>query len=89
MVVAELHRSLTGPTDLLSADGASELCAASRATHLVHLAWCATGDYLTSPINIEWVEASLALLRAFALAGGRRAVLAGSVAEYAPDAGWC
>jgi nucleoside-diphosphate-sugar epimerase len=50
---------------------------------VVHLAWCAEhGKFWTSPENLRWVEASLALLRAFAAAGGRRAVLAGSCAEY-------
>ncbi len=32
--------------------------------------------------NVRWVEASLALLRAFVAVGGRRAVLAGTCAEY-------
>ena len=32
--------------------------------------------------NVRWVEASLALLQAFADAGGRRAVMAGTCAEY-------
>ena len=50
---------------------------------LVHLAWYVEpGRYWTAPENIRWVEASLALLRAFAAAGGRRAVLAGTSAEY-------
>jgi nucleoside-diphosphate-sugar epimerase len=34
-------------------------------------------------VNLDWVGATLRLLRAFAEAGGRRAVLAGSCAEYA------
>jgi nucleoside-diphosphate-sugar epimerase len=50
---------------------------------LVHLAWYAEhGKYWTSPENVRWVEASLALLRAFAGSGGRRAVIAGTCAEY-------
>jgi nucleoside-diphosphate-sugar epimerase len=50
---------------------------------LVHLAWYAEhGVYWHSPENVRWVEASLALLRAFAAAGGRRAVIAGTCAEY-------
>jgi nucleoside-diphosphate-sugar epimerase len=50
---------------------------------LVHLAWYAEhGRFWTSLENIRWVEASLALLRAFVEAGGRRAVIAGSCAEY-------
>lgn len=50
---------------------------------LVHLAWHVDpADYLTSSENLVWVGASLALLRAFAKAGGRRAVLLGTCAEY-------
>ena len=50
---------------------------------LIHLAWYAEhGKYWTSPENVRWVEASLALLRGFAAAGGRRVVMAGTCAEY-------
>jgi nucleoside-diphosphate-sugar epimerase len=50
---------------------------------LIHLAWFAEhGSFWTSNENVRWVEASLALLRAFAEAGGRRAVMAGTCAEY-------
>ncbi len=50
---------------------------------LVHLAWYAEhGKFWSSPENVRWVEASLALLRAFAVAGGRRVVMAGTCAEY-------
>lgn len=50
---------------------------------LIHLAWYAEhAKFWSSPENVRWVEASLALLRAFAAAGGRRAVIAGTCAEY-------
>ncbi|HEY2570260.1 MAG TPA: NAD(P)-dependent oxidoreductase [Solirubrobacteraceae bacterium] len=50
---------------------------------IMHLAWYAAhGEFWTSTENVRWVEASLALLRAFAAAGGRRAVFAGTCAEY-------
>lgn len=50
---------------------------------LVHLAWYAEhGKFWRSHENLRWVGASLELLRRFARAGGRRAVLAGSCAEY-------
>ena len=50
---------------------------------LLHLAWYVEpGRFWTAPENVRWVEASLALLRAFAGAGGRRAVVAGTSAEY-------
>jgi nucleoside-diphosphate-sugar epimerase len=72
--------------DLLSGDVES-LLGAVQPTHLLHLAWYAEpGKFWTSPENLRWVEASLRLIRAFAAAGGRRAVLAGTCAEYAWEA---
>ncbi len=55
----------------------------SGADHLIHLAWhdAPTGRW-TAPENLDWVVASLRLLRAFAGHGGKRAVLVGSCAEY-------
>jgi nucleoside-diphosphate-sugar epimerase len=59
-----------------------------RAERLLHLAWYAEhGRFWTSLENLRWVEATLALVRAFAAAGGERAVLAGTCAEYDWDAG--
>lgn len=59
-------------------------------THLLHLAWITSpGDYWTSPKNLDWVAASLMLLRAFHEAGGRRVVMAGSCAEYDWQSGFC
>jgi nucleoside-diphosphate-sugar epimerase len=67
--------------DLL--EGASEVVDRVEPEILVHLAWYAEhGKFWSSPENVRWVEASLALLRAFVAAGGRRAVMAGTCAEY-------
>ena len=50
---------------------------------LLHLAWHAEpGHIWSAPMNVVWVERSLALLRAFARRGGRRVVMAGTCAEY-------
>ena len=50
---------------------------------LLHLAWATEhGAFWTSPDNVRWLEASLALLRAFVAGGGARAVVAGTCAEY-------
>jgi nucleoside-diphosphate-sugar epimerase len=70
--------------DLLeSADVAAEVAPEL----LLHLAWYVEpGRYWSAPENVRWVEASLALLRAFAHGPGRRAVLAGTSAEYDWDA---
>jgi nucleoside-diphosphate-sugar epimerase len=69
--------------DLLNPATASSLVARVRPELLVHLAWYAEhGRFWSSPENVRWVESSLALIRAFADAGGRRAVIAGTCAEY-------
>jgi nucleoside-diphosphate-sugar epimerase len=70
--------------DLLGPEGADRVVAEVAPTHLLHLAWYAEpGAFWRSEENVRWVEASLRLLRAFRRAGGERAVLAGSCAEYA------
>lgn len=72
--------------DLVAAHDADRLLADIAPTHLLHLAWYAEpGLFWRSPRNVTWVEASLRLLRAFHDAGGRRAVLAGTCAEYRWD----
>ncbi|MGI8557470.1 MAG: NAD-dependent epimerase/dehydratase family protein [Solirubrobacteraceae bacterium] len=69
--------------DLLEPGAAADLVARARPTHLLHLAWeTEPGVFFASPQNVRWLESSLALLRAFAAAGGKRAVIAGSCAEY-------
>ena len=61
----------------------SAIVADVRPQILVHLAWYAEhGKFWSSPENVRWVQGSLSLLRDFAAAGGARAVLAGSCAEY-------
>lgn len=50
---------------------------------LLHLAWYTEhGKYWTSDINLDWVRASLGMLKAFSRAGGERVVVAGTCAEY-------
>lgn len=54
-----------------------------KPTHLLHLAWYAAhGKFWSAPENLSWVEASLHLLKQFAKYNGRRAVIAGTCAEY-------
>ena len=69
--------------DLLDAAATRRLIAAIAPTDLLHLAWYTEpGIYWESPENERWMRASEALVRAFAAAGGRRAVVAGTCAEY-------
>ncbi|KQQ14829.1 NAD-dependent dehydratase [Methylobacterium sp. Leaf123] len=56
---------------------------AASASHLLHLAWITTpGRYWQAPDNLDWTAASLDLVRTFREAGGTRAVVAGTCAEY-------
>jgi len=69
--------------DLLDPKQIGTLLTQVRPTHLLHFAWYAVpGKYWTAEENLAWVGATLELLRAFQESGGRRAVLAGSCAEY-------
>lgn len=54
-----------------------------RPEGLIHLAWDTTpGAYRETPANLEWTAASLCLFYSFARHGGKRAVIAGTSAEY-------
>lgn len=53
-----------------------------KPSHLLNLAWCTTGDYLTSDLNYAFLTAGKCLSRCFAENGGRRAVYAGTCFEY-------
>jgi nucleoside-diphosphate-sugar epimerase len=69
--------------DLLDAAQRRALVAETRASHLLHLAWYAEpGAFWTAPENAAWTSATIALAEEFAAAGGRRAVIAGTCAEY-------
>jgi nucleoside-diphosphate-sugar epimerase len=69
--------------DLLEEGTARRLMTSVRPTRLLHLAWVPTArGYWDSLDNFRWVEASLALARAFAACGGVRMVAAGTCAEY-------
>src|SRR3989339_508885 len=54
-----------------------------KPTHLLHLAWYTVPKkYWTAPENVLWVKASIELFFNFLENGGRRAVFAGTCAEY-------
>lgn len=54
--------------------------------YLLHFAWITSEGYLQSPLNLDFLAASLNLLKHFSKYGGRRAVLAGTCLEYDLDA---
>jgi nucleoside-diphosphate-sugar epimerase len=71
-------------TDLLVPGAGSELARRVRASHLLHFAWYTKPAlYWTAPENSKWLLSSIELADAFADAGGKRAVCAGTCAEYA------
>lgn len=56
---------------------------AGRPEILVHAAWSTEhGRYWTDPRNLDWTASTLALVKAFVEAGGRRVVTVGTCAEY-------
>jgi nucleoside-diphosphate-sugar epimerase len=76
--------------DLLNSSEICRLMGEVRPTHLLHFAWFTTlGEYWTARENLDWVRASLDLLRAFEEFGGRRVVMAGTCAEYDWQYGYC
>lgn len=61
----------------------TELIKQTKPSHLMHLAWYATpGKFWTSPENLNWVKSSIHIIQEFVQFGGKRAVIAGSCAEY-------
>jgi len=69
--------------DLLSPDDQRRLIAEVQPTHVLHLAWyVAHGKFWSAIENIDWVNASLTLMRTFGESGGKRWVGAGTCAEY-------
>ncbi len=76
--------------NLLDIGQARTLVRAVKPSHLLHLAWCTQhGKYWTSPENLNWVQASLALIQQFTESGGKRLVAAGTCAEYEWGHGVC
>lgn len=69
--------------DLLDGLQRRALVSEVGASHLLHLAWFAEpGAFWEARENAPWVAATVGLVDEFAAAGGSRAVLAGTCAEY-------
>ena len=78
---ADGHGAIAFDGDLLADIDLADV----EASHCIHAAWYTKhADYLTNPINSEWVSASLRLADAFRLGRrGRRFVVLGTCLEYA------
>ncbi len=68
--------------DLLDPDTTRALVERVRPEVLVHLAWARPGGVGGDEIHERWLDAGIALWDAFASSGGRRALVAGTSAEY-------
>lgn len=68
--------------DLLDHAQTRSAIAKTGATHLLHLAWLSDNSRWTSDANLDWLDASLNLARAFAAQNGQHFLFAGSCAEY-------
>jgi nucleoside-diphosphate-sugar epimerase len=76
--------------DLHNLVALSSLIEVIRPTHLLHFAWTTRpGAYWTTPDNLTWIQTTIELLRRFTEHGGRRAVMAGTCAEYDWRYGFC
>ncbi len=76
--------------DLLDGNEVHALVGEVRPTHLLHAAWyLEPGSFYHSPLNCEWVEASLRILKHFHAVGGERCVMVGSGFEYDFRYGYC
>lgn len=79
----DLPNTVWHPCNLLNQRERDELIAVVKPTHLLHLAWYTKhGKYWNAPENLHWVQATLGLVESFVNNGGKRAVIAGSCAEY-------
>ena len=76
--------------DLLDPAAARALVDEVRPDALLHLAWyVAPGRWATHPSNLDWVSASLDLVRRVHEAGATRVVVSGSGLEYDWQYGYC
>ena len=79
----EAYRVGRDVADLLDAEAAARVVRGAGASHLLHLAWTTEhGRFWDDPANRTWADATAALVEAFAAAGGERAVMAGTCAQY-------
>jgi nucleoside-diphosphate-sugar epimerase len=69
--------------DLLDPLQVAQVCSKIKPTHLLHFAWYAVhGKFWNAKENLDWVAASLSLLKQFSEQGRKRVVIAGTCAEY-------
>ena len=76
--------------DLSDREATRAIMAQTSPSHLLHLAWRAVVSGLwTAPENMDWLQISLDLARAFVEAGGKRMTVCGSCGDYDWSSGLC
>jgi len=68
--------------NIFDAENIKRVFESIKPLYLLHFAWVASGDYLTSDVNYELRDASLNMLKEFHKNGGKKAVFAGTCFEY-------
>ena len=77
------------PLDLMDREKVASFLAQNRFETLVHLAWYVGPKCQISPLNIDWLESSLHLIKTFWENGGKTVLVSGSMSEYDFSYGWC
>lgn len=76
--------------DLLCEAACEAAIAEAQADILIHMAWYTEhGKFWNAPENFDWSRTTLQLFQAFIRNGGKRAVFAGTCAEYDWQYGYC
>jgi len=78
----DVHCLTSKDCNLFDYDKVSAFFERIKPQYLLHFAWITGGDYLSNPINTQYVDASMNMLKVFSEYGGKRAVFAGTCFEY-------
>ena len=82
LVYPEQEELIQYEMNLLDSKSVEEFFKEHHFENLIHLAWYVGKGCQTSDINLDWVSASLNILKSFQKNGGIKVLMAGSVSEY-------
>ncbi len=93
LVYPEISQNLNSitqyPLDLMNKGAITDFFKNNSFEKMIHLAWYVGPKCQISPLNIEWLEASLHLIKTFWENGGKTVLVSGSMSEYDFSYGWC
>lgn len=75
--------------NLLDNKAVDEFLSQHNFESLIHLAWYVGPKCQTSALNLDWLTASINLIKSFQKNGGKKVVATGSMSEYDFSYGWC